>query len=103
MASNGLAPFRVDIRPIQLSEFCEYVGRVQDVTSTGCSVMSSYDPDAGAILELRLYLAGTSWPLAVRRAQVTSGHWDSFTVEFQDDATCRTVATYLAQLQREAA
>jgi hypothetical protein len=95
--------FRIDIRPTHVSEFCEFVGRVQNLTPSGACVRSTYQPDPGATVELRLYLPGTDWPLAVERAEVTWRHWDSFSVEFQDARASSIVANYLEQSDLEAA
>jgi hypothetical protein len=95
--------FRVDIRPTHVSGFCEFVGRVQNLTAFGACVRSTYQPDPGATLELRLYLPGTDWPVAVKQAQVTWAHWDSFSVEFQDASASSIVANYLEQSELEVA
>jgi hypothetical protein len=94
--TEKMPSFRIDIRPAQDQNIQEYVGRAEHLSPRGCAIRSSYRPDPGAVLELRLYLPGTSWPVAVDRAQVTWGHWDSFTVEFHDPQACRMVAAYLA-------
>lgn len=74
--------FRADFRPINAETFSEYTGRAESVSVTGCTILSQCQPEPGAEIELRLYLPGGAWPIRVDHAKVTSGHWDSFTVEF---------------------
>jgi hypothetical protein len=76
---------------------------VQDLSPTGCSIRSPYQPQPGASLELRLYLPDTEWPLAVHHAEVTWSHWDCFTVEFRDGQASSLLATYLEHWESEPA
>jgi hypothetical protein len=75
-------PCRVDLRPVGSKEFCEWTGRIDQVSATGCSIRSAHTPDPGARLELRIYLPGNSWPMQVQEVQVVWNHWGEFTVEF---------------------
>jgi hypothetical protein len=102
MLPSGLS-CRVDIRPTQKSQFCEYVGRVHDLTSSRCSIRSPYQPQPGTVLELRLYLPGTDWPLAVNLAEVIWSHWDSFAVEFRDEQAASILTAYLAPCETDVA
>jgi hypothetical protein len=74
--------FRVDVRPINPQTFSEHIGRVESISATGCTILTRWQPKAGAEVELRLYLPSGSWPIRVDHAQVTWGHWNSFAVEF---------------------
>lgn len=74
--------FRADFRPVAAETLSEHTGRVQSLSSSGCTILTRCQPDPGAQLELRLYLPGGSWPIRVDHAKVTWEHWDSFTVEF---------------------
>jgi hypothetical protein len=53
--------------------------------------------------ELRLYLPGTDWPLAVEHADVTWSRWDTVTVEFRDEQAASILASYLESRESEAA
>ena len=75
---------RVDFRPLATETFCEWTGRLDRLSATGCSIQSSHTPEPGARLELRIYLPGHAWPMEVREAQVVWNHWGEFTVEFLD-------------------
>lgn len=75
-------PCRVDYRPAAAQEFCEWTGRVDRLSATGCSIRTAYHPEPGAKLELRIYLPGSAWPIRVQQAEVIWSHWDEFSVEF---------------------
>ena len=75
---------RVDYRPVNLQHFCEYSGRAEHLSATGCSIRATERPEPGTVLELRLYVTGSAWPIRVVRATVAWAHWDEFTVEFVD-------------------
>jgi hypothetical protein len=77
-------PCRVDYRPADANGFCEWTGRIDHLSTTGCTVRSSHQPDPGARLELRIYLPGSDWPMCVNRSIVAWTHWGEFTVEFVD-------------------
>ena len=81
-------PCRVDYRPAAAQEFCEWTGRVDRLSATGCSIRTAHHPEPGATLELRLYLPGSAWPIRVQQAEVTWSHWDEFTVEFRRLSIC---------------
>ena len=75
-------PCRVDYRHAAAREFCEWTGRVNRLSATGCSIRTAHPPEPGARLELRIYLPGSAWPIRVQQAEVIWSHWDEFTVEF---------------------
>ena len=75
---------RVDYRPVHVTHFCEYSGRVEYRSATGCTIEATERPKPGSTLELRLYVPGSAWPIRVTRATVAWSHWDEFTVEFGD-------------------
>jgi hypothetical protein len=75
-------PCRVDYRPACAQAFCEWTGRVDYLSATGCSIQSTHRPTPGIRLELRIYLPGSPWPIRVQQAEVIWSHWDAFTVEF---------------------
>ena len=75
---------RVDFRPAASQEFCEWTGRIERLSATGCSIYSAQTPEPGAHLELRIYLSGNAWPTPIQQAQVVWNHWGEFTVEFLD-------------------
>ena len=75
-------PCRVDYRPVGAQHFCEWTGRVNYLSATGCSILAAEAPQAGARLELRIYLPGNAWPMQVQQAEVVWRHWGEFTVEF---------------------
>ena len=77
-------PCRVDYRPVGAQQFCEWTGRVNYLSATGCSIQSSHQPDADMRVELRVYLPGGAWPIRVKQAEIMWSHWDEFTVEFLD-------------------
>ena len=77
-------PCRVDYRPAGAESFCEWTGRVNYLSATGCSIRTRQHPVPGARLELRIYLPGSAWPIRVQQAEVVWSHWDEFTVEFRD-------------------
>ena len=77
-------PCRVDYRPVGAQHFCEWTGRVNYLSATGCSIQSSHQPDADMRVELRVYLPGGAWPIRVKQAEIMWSHWDEFTVEFLD-------------------
>lgn len=82
MSPTIVVPCRVDYRPAAVQEFCEQTGRVEFLSATGCTIRTSHHPEPGAMLELRIYLPGSAWPIRVHKAEVTWSHWDEFTVEF---------------------
>jgi hypothetical protein len=73
---------RVDFRPVNVTHFCEYSGRAEYLSTTGCTIRTTDRPEPGTTLELRLYVPGSAWPIRVSRATVAWAHWDEFTVEF---------------------
>ena len=75
-------PCRVDYRPADATHFCEYIGRVDYLSATGCTIQARQRPDPASMLELRLYVPGSAWPIRVTRATVAWSHWDEFFVEF---------------------
>ena len=75
-------PCRVDYRRTATQEFCEWTGRIDRLSATGCSIQSVQTPEPGARLELRIYLPGNAWPTPIRQAEVVWSHWGEFTVEF---------------------
>jgi hypothetical protein len=75
-------PCRVDYRPVGSEHFCEWIGRVNYLSATGCSIRTSHQPEADTPLELRIYLPGSAWPMQVKQAEIIWSHWDEFTVEF---------------------
>ncbi len=75
-------PCRVDYRPAGAQNFCEWTGRVNDLSATGCSIRTRDQPAADTRLELRIYLPGSGWPMRVTQAEIIWSHWDEFTVEF---------------------
>ena len=75
-------PCRVDYRPTAIQKFCEWTGRVDRLSATGCSILAAEAPQPGARLELRIYLPGNAWPIQVQQAEVVWRHWGEFTVEF---------------------
>ena len=75
-------PCRVDFRPAGSEQWCEWTGRVNYLSATGCSILTSHRPDPDVKLELRIYLPGCVWPVRVQDAEVVWSHWDEFTVEF---------------------
>jgi hypothetical protein len=75
-------PCRVDYRPTKAQDFCEWTGRIDRLSSTGCSIHTVHTPEPGGRLELRIYLPGTAWPIQVQQAEVVWSHWGEFTVEF---------------------
>ena len=77
-------PCRVDYRPVGAQQFCEWTGRVNHLSATGCSIQTTHQPDAEMRLELRIYLSGAAWPMRVTQAEIIWSHWDEFTVEFLD-------------------
>ena len=87
MAPTIEVPCRVDYRPAAAREFCEWTGRVDRLSATGCSIQTAHHPEPGARLELRIYLPGSAWPIRVQKAEVIWSHWDEFTVEFRDLST----------------
>jgi hypothetical protein len=76
--------FRADYRPVAAKMLSAHTGRVQSISSSGCTIFARCQPQPGAQVELRLYLPGEAWPIRVDHAKVTWGYWDSFTVEFLD-------------------
>ena len=75
-------PCRVDYRPAGAQHFCEWTGRVNSLSATGCSIRTRHQPEADTRLELRIYLHGSVWPMRVSQAEIIWSHWDEFTVEF---------------------
>lgn len=75
-------PCRVDYRPVGAQHFCEWTGRVNHLSATGCSIQTNHQPDADIQLELRIYLPGGAWPMRVQQAEIICSHWDAFMVEF---------------------
>jgi hypothetical protein len=75
-------PCRVDYRPVGSEHFCEWIGRVNYLSATGCSIRTTHQPEADTPLELRIYLPGSAWPMQVTQAEIIWSHWDEFTVEF---------------------
>ena len=73
---------RVDFRPASCKEFCEWTGRIDRLSATGCTILSTHTPEPGVRLELRIYLPGSAWPMQVQKAEVVWNHWGEFTVEF---------------------
>ncbi len=82
MIPTSEIPCRVDVRPAAAREFCEWTGRIHQLSATGCSIQTVHTPEPGARLELRIYLPGNAWPMQVQEAQVVWNHWGEFTVEF---------------------
>ena len=82
MSPTMEVPCRVDYRPVGAQTFCEWTGRVNSLSATGCSIRTRHQPDAGLRLELRIYLPGSVWPIRVKEAEIIWSHWDEFTVEF---------------------
>ena len=77
-------PCRVDYRPVGAQHFCEWTGRVNHLSATGCSIRTSHQPEVDILLELRIYLPGSAWPMQVKQAEIIWSHWDEFTVEFRE-------------------
>ena len=77
-------PCRVDYRPAGAENFCEWTGRVNYLSATGCSIRTRHQPDVDTRLELRIYLPGSDWPMQVTQAEIIWSHWDEFTVEFRN-------------------
>ena len=75
-------PCRVDYRPVGAQNFCEWTGRANYLSATGCSIRTRHQPEADIRLELRIYLPGSVWPMRVTQAEIIWSHWDEFTVEF---------------------
>lgn len=75
-------PCHVDYRPADATHFCEYSGRVESLSETGCTIQTTQRPEPDSMLELRLYVPGSVWPIRVTRAMVAWSHWDKFTVDF---------------------
>src|SRR5688500_13151385 len=67
---------RVDYRPVHATHFCEYSGRIEYLSASGCTIQATDRPDPGTTLELRLYVPGSAWPIRVARATVAWAHWD---------------------------
>jgi hypothetical protein len=103
MTAKRSGSFRADLRSLGQAEFHEYVGRAHELTPTGCTITGAAGPLLADALELRLYLPGTEWPLAVHHAEVTWSRWDTITVEFRDSEAAAVVAHYLACCESEAA
>ena len=82
MAATIEVPCRVDYRPVGAAHFCEWTGRVNYLSATGCSIRTRHQPDADTRLELRIYLPGGVWPIRVTQAEIIWSHWDECTVEF---------------------
>lgn len=82
MLLNTVVPCRVDYRPATALGFCEWTGRVEFLSTNGCTILTAQRPEPGATLELRIYLPGSDWPIRVHEAEVIWSHWDVFTVEF---------------------
>jgi hypothetical protein len=74
---------RVDYCPVGATHFCEYIGRAEHVSSTGCTIRTTEQPEPGTTLELRLYLPGSAWPIRVSRATVAWAHWNEFSVDLE--------------------
>ena len=82
MFERSTVPCRVDFRPLSAQSPKEQTGSLESIWITGCTILGSSDPVLEPVLELCIYLSDGEWPLSVDRAHITSGHWDSFTVEF---------------------
>lgn len=91
--------FRADFRPVAAETLSEHTGRVQSLSSSGCTIRTRCQSEPGAEIELRLYLPGGAWPIRVDHAKGTWGDWDSFTVEFLSLPTCdqERLEDYLAE------
>ncbi len=101
MSDRSTVPCRVDFRTIPAQSLTEYTGRLESLWVTGCTILTTAQPDLDVTLELRIYLPDGEWPLHVDSAQITWGHWGSFIVEFvnlpaHDHAR---LTTYLATQQ----
>ncbi|MGZ8422048.1 MAG: PilZ domain-containing protein [Nitrospira sp.] len=97
--------FRADFRPVAAETLSEHTGRVQSLSSSGCTILTRCQSEPGAEIELRLYLPGGAWPIRVDHAKVTWGYWDSFTVEFLSLPACdqERLEDYLAEASAPAA
>jgi hypothetical protein len=82
MSEGRTVSCRVDFRTLLAHSFTEQTGRVESLWATGCTILTTEHPACDTLLELRIYLPDGEWPLRVDRAQMTWGHWDSFTVDF---------------------
>ncbi len=82
VASMIEIPCRVDYRPTNAQQFCEWTGRVARLSATECRIVAAHVPQPGAWRELRIYLRGHAWPIKVPQAEVGWSHWRDFTVGF---------------------
>ena len=82
MSPTLQVPCRVDFRAAGSEQWCEWTGRVNYLSATGCSIQTAHHPESHTRLELRLYLPGSAWPVRVPQAEIVWSHWDEFTVEF---------------------
>jgi hypothetical protein len=98
MSESSTVPCRVDFRTLPAKSLTEQTGRLESLWATGCTILTAHHPGPDAVLELRIYLPDGEWPLRVDCAQITWGHWDSFTVEFASLPTRdqERLKTYLA-------
>lgn len=63
MLLNTVVPCRVDYRHATALGFCEWTGRVEFLSTNGCTILTAQRPEPGATLELRIYLPGSDWPI----------------------------------------
>src|SRR5512134_3674166 len=73
---------RVDFRSLSADTFSEHTGRLESISSAGCTIRTSQHPESWDALELRIYLPRLGSPLRIDHARVTWGCSDAFTVEY---------------------
>ncbi len=81
MSRTSVRPSRVDFWPADHQGAHQRIGRVESLSTTRCTILTHANPDPGTLMELRIHLGDTDWPLRVARARVLWGHGDAFTVE----------------------
>lgn len=101
MALPSIMPFRVDYWPANHPGVFQRMGRVDTLSATHCTILTHANPTPGTLMELRLHLGDSDWPLRAACARVLWAHGDAFTVEFLELSArdAGRLRVYLARCQ----
>lgn len=82
MSAFTSVPCRIDFRVLPVTTLTDAAGRLETLSTTGCTIRTRHHLPPDAALELRIYLPDGQWPLRVDRAQVIDHQRERITVSF---------------------
>ena len=82
MRVTSIMPVRVDFWRTEHGNGHQRIGRIDRVSDSRCAIFAHTNPDPGTLLELRIHLGDSDWPLREAHTRVLWSHTDSFAVEF---------------------